>query len=56
MKLHRNTLLTAAAIVLILYVVSLIAGLPGWAAVMLTVVLLVLLAVVWKQPDEPVPS
>ncbi|WP_405067856.1 hypothetical protein OG558_40835 [Kribbella sp. NBC_01510] len=55
MKLHRNTLLTAAAIVLILYVVSLIVGLPGWAAIVLTVVLLVLLAVVWKQPDEPCP-
>ena len=55
MKLHRNTLLTAAAIVLILYVVSLVVGLPGWAAVVLTVVLLVLLAVVWKQPDEPRP-
>jgi hypothetical protein len=55
MKLHRNTLLTAAAIVLVLYVVSLIVGLPGWAAVVFTVVLLVLLAVVWKQPDEPRP-
>jgi hypothetical protein len=28
MKLHRNTLLTAAAIVLVLYVVSFIVGLP----------------------------
>lgn len=55
MKLHRNSLLTAAAIVLVLYVVSLVVGLPGWAAVVLTVVLLVLLAVVWKQPDEPRP-
>jgi hypothetical protein len=53
MKLHRNSLLTAAAIVLVLYVVSRIVGLPGWAALVLTVVLLVLLAVVWKQPDEP---
>lgn len=55
MKLHRNTLLTAAAIVVVLYVVSLIAGLPAWAAVVLIVVLLVLLSVVWKQPDEPRP-
>jgi hypothetical protein len=55
MKLHRNSLLTAAAIVLVLYVVSLIAGLPAWAAIVLIVVLLVLLAVVWKQPDEPRP-
>ncbi|WP_350274757.1 hypothetical protein [Kribbella sp. HUAS MG21] len=55
MKLHRNSLLTAAAIVLVLYVVSLVIGLPAWAAVVLTVVLLVLLAVVWKQPDEPRP-
>src|SRR3954454_20398110 len=55
MKLHRNSLLTAAAIVLVLYVVSLVVGLPSWAAVVLTVVLLVLLAVVWKQPDEPRP-
>jgi len=55
MKLHRNSLLTAAAIVLVLYVVSLVAGLPAWAAVVLIVVLLVLLAVVWKQPDEPRP-
>jgi hypothetical protein len=55
MKLHRNSLLTAAAIVLVLYLVSLVVGLPGWAAVVLTVVLLVLLAVVWKQPDEPRP-
>ena len=55
MKLHRNSLLAAAAIVLVLYVVSLIVGLPAWAAVVLTVVLLVLLAVVWKQPDEPRP-
>ncbi|MFF0270484.1 hypothetical protein [Kribbella sp. NPDC004536] len=55
MKLHRNTLLTAAAIVVVLYVVSLIVGLPAWAAVVLIVVLLVLLAVVWKQPDEPRP-
>jgi hypothetical protein len=55
MKLHRNSLLTAAAIVLVLYVVCLIVGLPGWAAVVLTVVLLVLLAVVWKQPDPPRP-
>jgi hypothetical protein len=55
MKLHRNSLLTAAAIVLVLYLVSLIIGLPGWSAVVLTVVLLVLLAVVWKQPDEPRP-
>lgn len=55
MKLHRNSLLTAAAIVLVLYVVCLIVGLPGWAAVVLSVVLLVLLAVVWKQPDPPRP-
>ncbi|MFI5697719.1 hypothetical protein ACIA58_38035 [Kribbella sp. NPDC051586] len=55
MKLHRNSLLTAAAIVLVLYLVSLIVGLPSWSAVVLTVVLLVLLAVVWKQPDEPRP-
>lgn len=55
MKLHRNSLLTAAAIVLILYVVCLIVGLPGWAAVLLSVILLVLLAAVWKQPDEPRP-
>lgn len=55
MKLHRNSLLTAAAIVLVLYVVSLIVGLPGWAAIVLTEVLLVLLAVVWKQPDEARP-
>ncbi|WP_329001283.1 hypothetical protein OHA18_00045 [Kribbella sp. NBC_00709] len=55
MKLHRNSLLTAAAIVLVLYLVSLVVGLPGWSAVVLTVVLLVLLAVVWKQPDEPRP-
>ncbi|MGW6197946.1 hypothetical protein ACWF0M_17510 [Kribbella sp. NPDC055110] len=55
MKLHRNSLLTAAAIVLVLYVVSLIVGLPAWAAVVLTLVLLVLLAIVWKQPDKPRP-
>jgi hypothetical protein len=55
MKLHRNSLLTAAAIVLVLYLVSLVIGLPSWSAVVLTVVLLVLLAVVWKQPDEPRP-
>jgi len=55
MKLHRNSLLTAAAIVLVLYLVCLIVGLPGWAAIVLTVVLLVLLAVVWKQPDPPRP-
>jgi hypothetical protein len=55
MKLHRNSLLTAAAIVLVLYVVSLVVGLPAWTAVVLEVVLLVLLAVVWKQPDEPRP-
>ncbi|MFG1910605.1 hypothetical protein [Kribbella sp. NPDC048928] len=55
MKLHRNSLLTAAAIVLVLYLVSLVAGLPAWAAVVLIVVLLVLLAVVWKQPEEPRP-
>jgi hypothetical protein len=55
MKLHRNSLLTAAAIVLVLYLVSLVTGLPAWAAVVLIVVLLVLLAVVWKQPDEPRP-
>src|SRR5205823_526002 len=52
MKLHRNSLLTAAAIVLVLYVVSLVVGLPPWSAVVLIVVLLVLLSVVWKQPDE----
>ncbi|WP_433159851.1 hypothetical protein [Kribbella sp. CA-247076] len=56
MKLHRNSLLTAAAIVLVLYVVCLIVGLPGWAALVLSVVLLVLLAVVWKQPDPPRPA
>ncbi|TDW54949.1 hypothetical protein [Kribbella pratensis] len=56
MKLDRNSLLTAAAIVLVLYLVSLVIGLPGWSAVVLTVVLLVLLAVVWKQPDEPRPA
>ncbi|GAB2669351.1 hypothetical protein [Kribbella swartbergensis] len=56
MKLHRNSLLTAAVIVLVLYVVCLIVGLPGWAAVVLTVVLLVLLAAVWKQPDPPRPD
>jgi hypothetical protein len=55
MKLDRNSLLTAAAIVLVLYLVSLVIGLPGWSAVVLTVVLLVLLAVVWKQPDAPRP-
>ncbi|MFF1821117.1 hypothetical protein ACFVWG_27690 [Kribbella sp. NPDC058245] len=53
MKLHRNSLLTAAAIVVVLYVVSLIVGLPTWAGVVLSVVLLVLLAVVWKQPEPP---
>jgi hypothetical protein len=52
MKLHRNSLLTAASIALVLYLVSLIVGLPGWAAVVLTEVLLVLLAVVWKQAEE----
>ncbi|GAA3151753.1 hypothetical protein JOF29_002443 [Kribbella aluminosa] len=56
MKLHRNSLLTAAGIVVVLYVASLVAGLPSWAAVVLIVVLLVLLAVVWKQPDEPRPA
>ncbi|MGW6282753.1 hypothetical protein [Kribbella sp. NPDC055071] len=55
MKLHRNSLLTAAAIVVVLYLVTLIVGLPGWAAIVLAVVLLVLLAMVWKQPDEPRP-
>lgn len=55
MKLHRNSLLTAAAIVLVLYLVSLVIGLPSWSALVLTLVLLVLLAVVWKQPDEPRP-
>lgn len=55
MKLHRNSLLTAAAIVLVLYIVSLVIDLPAWAAVVPTVVLLVLLAVVWKQPEEPRP-
>ncbi|HEY3558547.1 MAG TPA: hypothetical protein VGL05_13840 [Kribbella sp.] len=55
MKLHRNSLLTAAAIVLVLYVASLVAGMPSWAAMVLIVVLLVLLGVVWKQPDEPRP-
>jgi hypothetical protein len=55
MKLHGNSLLTAAAIVLVLYLVSLVIRLPAWAAVLLTVVLLVLLAVVWKQPDEQRP-
>jgi len=55
MKLHRNSLLTAAVIVVVLYVVSLVVGLPAWAAVVLTVVLLVLLAVVWKQPEVPKP-
>ncbi|TDD51614.1 hypothetical protein E1263_29985 [Kribbella antibiotica] len=53
MKLHRNSLLTAAAIVLVLYVVSLIVGLPTWAPVVMAIVLLVLLAVVWKQPEVP---
>ena len=33
MKLDRNSLLTAAAIVLVLYLVSLVIGLPGWSAV-----------------------
>src|SRR5262245_43907036 len=55
MKLHRNSLLTAAAIVLVLYIVALVVRLPAWAAVVLTIVLLVLLAVVWKQPEEPGP-
>ncbi len=55
MKLHRNSLLTAAAIVVVLYVVSLVVGLPAWAAVVLSVVLLVLLAVVWQQPEAPKP-
>ncbi|MFB6726690.1 hypothetical protein ACFCV3_41355 [Kribbella sp. NPDC056345] len=55
MKLHRNSLLTAAAIVVVLYVVSLVVGLPAWAAIVLSVVLLVLLAVVWKQPEAPKP-
>ncbi|MFD7160973.1 hypothetical protein ACFV9C_40760 [Kribbella sp. NPDC059898] len=55
MKLHRNSLLVAAGIVVVLYVVSLVVGLPAWAAVVLVVVMLVLLAVVWKQPEEPKP-
>ncbi|MEU4608085.1 hypothetical protein AB0F43_34320 [Kribbella sp. NPDC023972] len=55
MKLHRNSLLTAAAIVLVLYLVCLAVGLPTWPAIVLTVVLLVLLTVVWKQPDPPRP-
>jgi hypothetical protein len=38
---------------MVLYVVALVVGLPAWAAVVLTVVLLVLLALVWKQSDEP---
>jgi hypothetical protein len=55
MKLHRNSLLSAAAVVLVPYLVCLVVGLPTWAAIALTVVLLVLLAVVWKQPDPPRP-
>jgi hypothetical protein len=31
MTLHRNSLLTAAATVLVLYLACLIVGLPGWA-------------------------
>ncbi|MDX3002157.1 hypothetical protein PWY87_10780 [Kribbella solani] len=55
MKLHRNSLLAAAGIVLVLYLVTVIVGLPVWAAVVMAVVLLVVLAVVWRQPEVPRP-
>jgi hypothetical protein len=54
MRLHKLSLILAALIVAVLYLVGMILGLPEWAAVLASVVLLVILAVVWKQDEAKV--
>jgi hypothetical protein len=56
MKLDKNTLLLSAAVVAFLYLLALVLGLPGWVAVMVSVVLLAVVAVVYNEPDtKPAP-
>ena len=57
MKLSKNSLITAAVIVVVLYVLAMIVGLPGWVAILASVIVVVVLALVWKQPDvKPPPA
>ncbi|MGC4943040.1 hypothetical protein [Kribbella sp. DT2] len=56
MKLDKNTLLLSAAVVAFLYLLALVLGLPGWVAVMVSVVLLAVVAVLYNEPDvKPAP-
>lgn len=50
----RRTLLTAAAIVAIAYLIVLILSLPPWVAALVSTLSLILLALVWKE-QKPTP-
>ena len=56
MKLTRSALITAAVIVVLLDLLGLIIGLPGWAVVLLSVAVLVALAMLGKEPEPPKPA
>lgn len=56
MKLNKTSLLVAAVVVVVIYLLGLIVGLPGWAAVFASVVVLLVLALLWRPTEEkPVP-
>lgn len=56
MKLDKNTLLLSAAVIAFLYLLALVLGVPGWVAVMVSVVLLLVVAVVYNEPiTKPAP-
>jgi hypothetical protein len=49
MKLNRTSMIAAVGIVVVVYLLGLVAGLPSWATLLITAALLVLAAVVAKQ-------
>ncbi|WP_433006148.1 hypothetical protein [Kribbella sp. CA-294648] len=51
----RRTLLTAAAIVAVSYLLAMILSTPAWAAALASTLVLILLALVWT-PDKPAPA
>jgi hypothetical protein len=51
MTLNRRSFLVSAVVVAALYVVAMVAHLPGWSAVAGATVLLVVLGLVWKQEE-----
>ncbi|ADB33706.1 hypothetical protein Kfla_4689 [Kribbella flavida DSM 17836] len=57
MKLDKITLLLAALVVAFLYLLALVLNLPGWLAVMVSVLLLIAVALLYKEPvTKPAPA